>query len=133
MGIARIKTVNAQGGYDEIVIFAADSQRQVGVRLEGETLLSQAVDLLGKTLVRQELVTDVGREVIGLILGNAKTWRLLLDVAGFGPRGVPKNRSVPVFRFSAFVLSSCLRMRRNNLQFLERYKEVLWQRLSSVK
>lgn len=41
--------------------------------------LSQAVDLLGKTLVRQELVTDVGREVIGLILGYAKTWRLLLD------------------------------------------------------
>ncbi|WP_298171413.1 RhuM family protein [Acidithiobacillus sp.] len=41
--------------------------------------LEQAVDLLSKTLTRQELVTDIGREVVGLILGYAKTWRLLLD------------------------------------------------------
>lgn len=41
--------------------------------------LEQAVDLLGKTLIRQELVSDLGREVVGLILGYAKTWRLLLD------------------------------------------------------
>ena len=41
--------------------------------------VTQAVDLLGKTLTRQELVTDVGREVIGLILGYSRTWRLLLD------------------------------------------------------
>lgn len=37
------------------------------------------MDLLGKTLTRQALVTDIGREVVGLILGYAKTWRLLLD------------------------------------------------------
>lgn len=36
-----------------------------------------AMDLLSKTLVRQELVSDIGREVVGL--GHAKTWRLLLD------------------------------------------------------
>lgn len=41
--------------------------------------LTQAVDLLGKTLTQQELVTDTGREVIGLILGYSRTWRLLLD------------------------------------------------------
>jgi len=41
--------------------------------------LTQAVDLLGKTLTRQALVTDLGREVVGLILGYARTWRLLLD------------------------------------------------------
>ncbi len=41
--------------------------------------LTQAVDLLGKTLTRQALVTDIGREVISLILGYARTWRLLLD------------------------------------------------------
>ena len=41
--------------------------------------LEQAVDLLSKTLTRQELVTDIDREVVGLILGYAKTWRLLLD------------------------------------------------------
>jgi prophage maintenance system killer protein len=46
---------------------------------QGLTELEQAVDLLGKTLTRQELVTDIGREVVGLILGYARTWRLLLD------------------------------------------------------
>jgi len=41
--------------------------------------LTQAVELLGKALTRQALVTDLGREVVGLILGYARTWRLLLD------------------------------------------------------
>ena len=41
--------------------------------------LEQAVDLLGKTLTQQALVNDIGREVVGLILGYARTWRLLLD------------------------------------------------------
>ena len=41
--------------------------------------LEQAVELLGRTLTRQELVTDLGREVVGLILGYARTWRLLQD------------------------------------------------------
>ena len=39
--------------------------------------LTQAVELLGRTLTRQELVSDVGREVVGLILSYAKTWRML--------------------------------------------------------
>ena len=46
---------------------------------QGLAELEQAVDLLGKTLTRQKLVNDIGREVIGLILGYARTWRLLLD------------------------------------------------------
>ncbi len=46
---------------------------------KGLAELEQAVELLGKTLTRQVLVTDIGREVVGLILGYAKTWRLLLD------------------------------------------------------
>jgi len=46
---------------------------------QGLDELTQAVDILGKTLARQELVTDIGREVVGLILGYARTWRLLLD------------------------------------------------------
>lgn len=41
--------------------------------------LEQAVDLLGRTLERQSLVSDLGREVVGLIAGYAKTWRLLLQ------------------------------------------------------
>ncbi|WP_297186094.1 RhuM family protein [uncultured Porticoccus sp.] len=46
---------------------------------QGLAELEQAVDLLGKTLMRQELVTDIGREVVGLILRYSRTWRLLLD------------------------------------------------------
>lgn len=46
---------------------------------QGLAELEQAVELLGKTLTRQELVSAIGREVVGLILGYAKTWRLLLD------------------------------------------------------
>ncbi|MFZ5595200.1 MAG: hypothetical protein ACOY4D_13280 [Pseudomonadota bacterium] len=46
---------------------------------QGLAELEQAVDLLGKTLTRQALVADIGREVVGLILGYARTWRLLLD------------------------------------------------------
>ena len=46
---------------------------------QGLAELEQVVDLLGKTLTRQALVTDIGREVVGLILGYARTWRLLLD------------------------------------------------------
>ena len=46
---------------------------------QGLVELEQAVDLLSKTLTRQELVTDIGREVVDLILSYAKTWRLLLD------------------------------------------------------
>lgn len=57
---------------------------------QGLTELEQAVDLLGKTLTRQELVTDIGREVVGLILGYAKTWRLLLDYDE-GKLGVPAS------------------------------------------
>ncbi len=41
--------------------------------------LGQAVELLGKTLTRQALVTGLGREVVGLILSYAKTRRLLQD------------------------------------------------------
>ena len=44
---------------------------------QGLEELEQAVDLLAKTLTRQELVTDIGREVVGLILSYSKTWRLL--------------------------------------------------------
>lgn len=54
----------------------------------GLTELEQAVELLGKTLIRQEMVSDIGREVVGLILGYAKTWRLLLDY-DHGRLGVP--------------------------------------------
>ena len=55
---------------------------------QGLAELEQAVELLGSTLTRQALVTDIGREVVGLILGYAKTWRLLLDYDE-GRLGVP--------------------------------------------
>jgi death-on-curing family protein len=40
--------------------------------------LQQTVELLEKTLVNNELVTDLGAETIQLILTYAKTWHLLL-------------------------------------------------------
>lgn len=41
--------------------------------------LEQAVEVLGHTLTRQELVSDLGQEVVGLILGYARSWRWLRD------------------------------------------------------
>jgi hypothetical protein len=55
---------------------------------QGLAELEQAVDVLGKTLVSQQLVSDVGRQVVGLILGYARTWRLILDYDE-GKLGVP--------------------------------------------
>ncbi len=55
---------------------------------QGLAELEQAVELLGQTLTRQELVSDIGQEVIGLILGYARTWRLLQDYDE-GALGVP--------------------------------------------
>ena len=46
---------------------------------QGLSELEQAVELLGQTLTRQELVSDLGQEVVSLILGYARTWRLLQD------------------------------------------------------
>ena len=63
----------------------------------GLTELEQAVHLLGETLLRQELVSDIGGEVVGLILSYAKTWRLLQDYdeASLGvPLGARPARSV---------------------------------------
>jgi prophage maintenance system killer protein len=39
----------------------------------------QALNLLASTLQNQELVNEAGREVIALITGYAKTWRMLLQ------------------------------------------------------
>lgn len=46
---------------------------------QGMAELEQAVTLLSQTLERQELVTDIGREAVGIIMRYARTWRLLLD------------------------------------------------------
>lgn len=46
---------------------------------QGLSELEHAVEVLGQTLTRQALVSDVGQEVVSLILGYARTWRLLQD------------------------------------------------------
>lgn len=59
--------------------------------------MEQAVELLGQTLTRQELVSDLGQEVVGLILGYVRTWRLLLDYDEGGlavPAGARPARGV---------------------------------------
>ena len=55
---------------------------------QGLTELEQAVALLGQTLTRQALVSDLGQEVVQLILGYARTWRLLQDY-DCGELGLP--------------------------------------------
>jgi len=57
---------------------------------QGLAELEQAMELLGQTLTRQELVSDIGQEVVGLILGYARTWRLLQDYDE-GALGVPSG------------------------------------------
>lgn len=59
--------------------------------------LEQAVEVLGQTLTRQELISDLGQDVVGLILGYARTWRLLreYDEGGLGvPVGARPARGV---------------------------------------
>lgn len=46
---------------------------------QGLRQLEQAMDVLVQTLERRELVTDMGREAVDIIVGYARTWRLLLD------------------------------------------------------
>ncbi len=41
--------------------------------------MQQAVELLARTLNNQTLVTEMGRDVLSVIVGYAKTWRLLLQ------------------------------------------------------
>ncbi|NYT69694.1 virulence protein RhuM/Fic/DOC family protein [Pusillimonas noertemannii] len=57
---------------------------------QGLAELEQAVVLLGQTLTRQQLVSDLGQEVVGLILGYARTWRLLQDYDQ-GALGLPEG------------------------------------------
>src|SRR5512143_2820401 len=45
----------------------------------GITEAQQAIELLARTLNNQALVSDTGSEVLSLIVGYAKTWRLLLQ------------------------------------------------------
>lgn len=65
---------------------------------QGLSELEQAVEVLGQTLTRQELVSDLGQEVVGLILGYARTWRLLLDYDE-GELGVPAGARPARFCF----------------------------------
>ena len=66
---------------------------------QGLFKLERAMDLLGQTLTRQEPLSDLGQEVVGMIVGYARTWRLLQDydegVLGLPPgarpaQGVPE-------------------------------------------
>lgn len=62
----------------------------------GLSELEQAVELLGQTLTRQDLVSEIGQEVVGLILGYARTWRVLQDYDE-GELGLPGNLEQRMF------------------------------------
>jgi hypothetical protein len=46
---------------------------------KGISEMQQAVELLARTLDRQALITGIGKDVLSVIVGYAKTWRLLLQ------------------------------------------------------
>lgn len=45
----------------------------------GISEMQQAVELLARTLDRQALITGIGKDVLSVIVGYARTWRLLLQ------------------------------------------------------
>lgn len=65
---------------------------------QGINELQQTVELLQKTLVKNELVSDLGAETIQLIIGYAKTWRLLLaydeDKLSLPEKGKPSTSTL---------------------------------------
>ena len=46
---------------------------------KGISEMQQAVELLARTLDHQALITGIGKDVLSVIVGYAKTWRLLLQ------------------------------------------------------
>lgn len=55
------------------------SLNQARLAEKGMAEARQALELLARTLENQSLVNEAGREVLALITGYAKTWRLLLQ------------------------------------------------------
>ncbi|MEK6777857.1 MAG: virulence protein RhuM/Fic/DOC family protein [bacterium] len=52
---------------------------QARIAEKGLSEMQQAVELLARTLNHQALVTERGQDVLSIIVGYAKTWRLLLQ------------------------------------------------------
>jgi len=52
--------------------------RKEQLKKKGVTELQVAIDLLQKTLKNNQLVNDIGKETLGIILNYSKTWHLLL-------------------------------------------------------
>jgi len=46
---------------------------------KGISEMQQAVELLARTLDHQALITNIGKDVLSVIVGYARTWRLLLQ------------------------------------------------------
>ncbi|MDN5849193.1 MAG: virulence RhuM family protein [Nitrococcus sp.] len=93
---------------------------------QGMAELEQAMALLSQTLERQELVTDIGREAVGIIMGYARTWRLLLDYdegnvqAPAGQRDPREGLSVIEARKALDALSDELKSRREASELFAR-------------
>ena len=55
------------------------SVNQVRIAEKGLYEMQRAVELLARTLENQTLVTEMGKDVLSVIVGYARTWRLLLQ------------------------------------------------------
>ena len=52
---------------------------QARIAEKGLSEMQQAVELLARTLDHQALITGIGKDVLSVIVGYARTWRLLLQ------------------------------------------------------
>jgi prophage maintenance system killer protein len=52
---------------------------QARIAEKGLSEMQQAVELLARTLDHQTLITGIGKDVLSVIVGYARTWRLLLQ------------------------------------------------------
>jgi prophage maintenance system killer protein len=65
--------------------------------------MQQAVELLARTLDHQALITGIGKDVLSVIVGYARTWRLLLQYdedALVLPSGCQPARGVLEYEFA---------------------------------
>ena len=76
---------------------------QARIAEKGLSEMQQAVELLARTLSNQTLVTEMGKDVLSVIVGYARTWRLLLQYdedALVLPSGCQPARGVLEFDFA---------------------------------
>ncbi|HZV46309.1 MAG TPA: RhuM family protein [Thermodesulfovibrionales bacterium] len=85
---------------------------QARIAEKGLSEMQQAVELLARTLSNQTLVTEMGKDVLSVIVGYARTWRLLLQYdedALVLPSGCQPARGVLEYDFATQAITELKR------------------------